>query len=104
MGLASYTGCEAGFFPFTYLGLPIGSNGSSEDFKKLAWVKWWNILASLNFGIANGSWFWDWSRPVNVGRTKAEFDALISDIASLKPKSSLILILAFGVFLTTTNF
>ncbi|GJU55875.1 putative RNA-directed DNA polymerase, eukaryota, reverse transcriptase zinc-binding domain protein [Tanacetum coccineum] len=24
--MASYTGCEAGFFPFTYLGLPIGSN------------------------------------------------------------------------------
>ncbi|GKE50529.1 RNA-directed DNA polymerase, eukaryota, reverse transcriptase zinc-binding domain protein, partial [Tanacetum coccineum] len=26
--MASYTGCEAGFFPFTYLGLPIGSNMS----------------------------------------------------------------------------
>ncbi|GKF67211.1 hypothetical protein Tco_0196890, partial [Tanacetum coccineum] len=36
--------------------------------------------------IANGSWFWDWSRPVNVGRTKAEFDALISKIASLEPE------------------
>nr|GEV56562.1 hypothetical protein [Tanacetum cinerariifolium] len=24
--VAFYTGCEAGFFPFTYLGLPIGSN------------------------------------------------------------------------------
>ncbi|GJT69161.1 hypothetical protein Tco_1028447 [Tanacetum coccineum] len=35
--------------------------------------------------IANGSWFWDWSRPINVGRTKAEFDALISDVASLEP-------------------
>ncbi|GKA69091.1 hypothetical protein Tco_0775155 [Tanacetum coccineum] len=249
--MASYTGCEAGFFPFTYLGLPIGSNmirtanwqtlidrfkarlsgwkanilsvpktvvksleslrasffwGSSEDSKKLAWVKWSNILASLDKGglgvgslkafnmslllkwrwrlfhnpnalwvhvvkaihgdeagidirgchtngvwasivgsifhlhssgivplnsirfkvgdgssirfwkdtwlgddplyirynilyhlekykdcfiqqrIANGSWFWDWSRPVNMGRTKAEFDALISDIANLKPE------------------
>ncbi|GKA27695.1 hypothetical protein Tco_0713863 [Tanacetum coccineum] len=26
--MASYTGCEPGFFPFTYLGLPIGSNMS----------------------------------------------------------------------------
>ncbi|GJS05059.1 RNA-directed DNA polymerase, eukaryota, reverse transcriptase zinc-binding domain protein [Tanacetum coccineum] len=272
--MASYTGCEAGFFPFTYLGLPIGSNmsritnwkplidrfkarlsgwkanllsiggrlliesvlgslgnyylsifkvpemvvkslkslcasffwGSSEDSKKLAWVKWSNILASLDKGglgvgslkafnmslllkwrwrifhisnalwvhvvkaihgdeagidirgchtngvwasivgsifhlhssgivplnsicskvgdgssihfwkdtwlgddplyirynrlyhleknkdcfiqqhIAKGSWFWDWSRPVNVERTKAEFDALISDIARLEPE------------------
>ncbi|GJS20918.1 hypothetical protein Tco_0449550 [Tanacetum coccineum] len=85
--MASYTGCEAGFFPFTYLGLPIGSNMSrianwqplidrlrldyrlegqpslywwlpyshqicarSEDSKKLAWVKWSNILASLDKG------------------------------------------------------
>ncbi|GJW17823.1 putative RNA-directed DNA polymerase, eukaryota, reverse transcriptase zinc-binding domain protein [Tanacetum coccineum] len=36
--------------------------------------------------IANGSWFWDMSRPVNVGRTKVEFDALIFDIASLEPE------------------
>ncbi|GKD54780.1 hypothetical protein Tco_1288167, partial [Tanacetum coccineum] len=28
----------------------------------------------------------DWSRPVNVGRTKAEFDVLISDIANLEPE------------------
>ncbi|GJW05113.1 RNA-directed DNA polymerase, eukaryota, reverse transcriptase zinc-binding domain protein [Tanacetum coccineum] len=26
--MASYTGCEASFFPFTYIGLPIGSNMS----------------------------------------------------------------------------
>ncbi|GKC78721.1 hypothetical protein Tco_1129495, partial [Tanacetum coccineum] len=36
--------------------------------------------------IANGSWFWDWSRPVNMGRTTAEFDAFISDFASLEPE------------------
>nr|GEX17097.1 putative RNA-directed DNA polymerase, eukaryota, reverse transcriptase zinc-binding domain protein [Tanacetum cinerariifolium] len=43
--MASYTRCEAGFFPLIYLGLP-----SSEDSKKLAWVKWSNILASLDKG------------------------------------------------------
>ncbi|GJW25414.1 hypothetical protein Tco_0039225 [Tanacetum coccineum] len=91
--MASYTVCEAGFFPFTYLGLTIGSNmrslkqflnlskvhvllsfgvalprspkwllnlskvyvflsfwGSSENSKKLVWVKWSNILASLDKG------------------------------------------------------
>ncbi|GJR22496.1 RNA-directed DNA polymerase, eukaryota, reverse transcriptase zinc-binding domain protein [Tanacetum coccineum] len=186
--MASYTGCEAGFFSFTYLGLPIGSNmsrianwqplidrfkarlsgwkanllsiggrltlikyvlgslgnyylsifkvpetvvkslkslcysffwGSSEDSKKLDWVKWSNILASLDKGglsvgidirgcHTNGVWarivgsifhlhlsgivplnsirFKDWSRPVNVGSTKAEFDALIYDIANLDPE------------------
>ncbi|GKE03251.1 hypothetical protein Tco_1395269 [Tanacetum coccineum] len=35
--------------------------------------------------IANASWAWDRSRPVNAGRTKAEFDALILDIASIEP-------------------
>ncbi|GJW16615.1 hypothetical protein Tco_0024051 [Tanacetum coccineum] len=203
--MASNTGCEAGLFPFTYLGLPIGSNmsrianwkplidrfkarlsgwkanflsiggrltlikyvlgslgnyylsifkvletvvksleslcasffwGSSEDSKKLAWVKWSSILASLDKGglgvihgdevgidirgcHTNGVWasivgsifhlhssgivslnsihfkvgdgssirFWkDTCRPVNVGITKAEFDALISDIANLEPE------------------
>ncbi|GJU29578.1 RNA-directed DNA polymerase, eukaryota, reverse transcriptase zinc-binding domain protein [Tanacetum coccineum] len=154
--MASYTGCEAAFFPFTYLGLPNGSNmsrianwqplidrfkarlsgwkasflsigcrltliksvlgslgnyylsifkvpetvvksfeslrasffwGSSEDFKKLAWVKWSNILASLDKGgLGVGSLKAFRFRPVNVGRTKAEFDALISDIANLKPE------------------
>ncbi|GJX69643.1 hypothetical protein Tco_0305370 [Tanacetum coccineum] len=146
--MASYTGCEAGFFPFTYLGLPIGSNmrritnwqplidrfkASSEDSKKLALVKWSNILPplikevihgdearidirgchtngvcasivgsifhlyssaivplnSIRFKVCDGSSirFWkDTCRPVNVGRTKAEFDAFISDNASLEPK------------------
>ncbi|GKC43249.1 RNA-directed DNA polymerase, eukaryota, reverse transcriptase zinc-binding domain protein [Tanacetum coccineum] len=92
--------------------------GSSEDPKKLAWVKWLNILASLDKGgLGVGSlkafnmslllkWRWRifhnpnalWvhvvrrfmvmkqSRPVNVGRTKAVFNALISDIANLEPK------------------
>nr|GEW33945.1 zinc finger, CCHC-type [Tanacetum cinerariifolium] len=106
-----------------------------KDSKKLAWVKWSNILAFLDKGglgvsslkafnmslllkwrwrlfhnsnalwvyvvktihgdesncfiqqrIANGSWFWDWSRQVNVRRTKAEFDTLIFDIANLEPE------------------
>ncbi|GJT02278.1 ribonuclease H-like domain-containing protein [Tanacetum coccineum] len=173
--MASYTGYKAGFFPFTYLGLPIGLNmsrimnwqpltnhfkvsetvvkslkslrasffwGSFEDFKKLVWVKWSNILASLNkIDLSVGSlkafnmslllkWRWrlfhnsnslwvhvvkaiygdeagidirgchingvgdgsfirfgkDTYRPVNVGRTKGEFNALNFDIASLEPK------------------
>ncbi|GJX37992.1 hypothetical protein Tco_0251295 [Tanacetum coccineum] len=43
------------------------------------------MICFIQQRIANGSWFWDWSRPINVGRTKAEFDALISDVASLEP-------------------
>ncbi|GKC63698.1 hypothetical protein Tco_1096296 [Tanacetum coccineum] len=164
--MASYTGCEAGFFRLTYLGLPIGSNISrianwqplidrlrldyrvgrpifsplvaallssniSEDSKKFAWVKWSNILDSLDKrGLSvhvvkvihgdeasidirgcriNGVWasiarsiFYLHSsgivplnsirfksRPVNVGRTKVEFDALSSDIANLEPEELL---------------
>ncbi|GKB97092.1 hypothetical protein Tco_0983229 [Tanacetum coccineum] len=34
--------------------------------------------------ILNGSWDWDWSRPITMGRTKTEFDNLMLDIASLK--------------------
>ncbi|GJX42840.1 hypothetical protein Tco_0257830 [Tanacetum coccineum] len=81
--------------------------GGADDSKKVAWVKWLNILAFMDKGglglaihgdeadnnkdcliqhrIANASWAWDWSRPVNAGRTTAEFDALILDIASIEP-------------------
>ncbi|GKB10150.1 RNA-directed DNA polymerase, eukaryota, reverse transcriptase zinc-binding domain protein [Tanacetum coccineum] len=120
--IASYTGCEACFFPFPYLGLPIGSNMSritnwqplidrfkarlsswkanllswwppyshqicahSEDSKNLAWVKWSNILASLDKGGLGVLKAFN-IRAVNVGRTKAEFDALIFDIANLEPE------------------
>ncbi|GJQ94983.1 hypothetical protein Tco_0006122 [Tanacetum coccineum] len=84
--------------------------GSSEDSKKLAWVKWSNILASLDkrgLGVhvvkaihgdeasinirgcyTNGFWA-SISRPINVGRTKVEFDALSSDIANLEPEELL---------------
>nr|GEV54618.1 RNA-directed DNA polymerase, eukaryota, reverse transcriptase zinc-binding domain protein [Tanacetum cinerariifolium] len=34
--------------------------------------------------IINDSWNWDWSRPITMGRMKAEFDNLILDIAILK--------------------
>ncbi|GKF65054.1 hypothetical protein Tco_0188502, partial [Tanacetum coccineum] len=37
--------------------------------------------------VGDGSYIWkDTCRPVNVGRTKAEFDALIYDIVSLEPE------------------
>ncbi|GJQ98506.1 putative RNA-directed DNA polymerase, eukaryota, reverse transcriptase zinc-binding domain protein [Tanacetum coccineum] len=138
--MASYTGCEDGFFPFTYLGLPIGLIMSCitnwqpliDRFKVrlsgwkanilsiggcLILIKY--VLSSLApktprsllgwclFHNSNALWVHvvktihgdeagidirgchtnvDWSRPINVGRTKAEFDALISDIASLEPE------------------
>ncbi|GKE02700.1 hypothetical protein Tco_1390683 [Tanacetum coccineum] len=46
-------------------------------------------LNSIRFKVGDGSSirFWkDTCRLVNVGRTKAEFDALIFDIASLEPE------------------
>ncbi|GKD40096.1 reverse transcriptase domain, reverse transcriptase zinc-binding domain protein [Tanacetum coccineum] len=97
--------------------------GASGDKRKLAWIKWSNILASLDKGglgvgslkafnyslllkwrwrmynrlfrlernqnclirdrIANGSWSWDWSRPMLFGRTQADFNNLLIDISSL---------------------
>nr|GEW28430.1 RNA-directed DNA polymerase, eukaryota, reverse transcriptase zinc-binding domain protein [Tanacetum cinerariifolium] len=33
--------------------------------------------------IANGSWSWDWSRPVNRGRSQADFNNLLVDISLL---------------------
>ncbi|GJS51806.1 hypothetical protein Tco_0625168 [Tanacetum coccineum] len=59
--------------------------GGCEDTKKLAWVKWSNILASLDKGgVGVGSLKAFNIRPVKVGRTRAEFDGLILDISSLK--------------------
>ncbi|GKB59551.1 hypothetical protein Tco_0915737 [Tanacetum coccineum] len=58
--IASRTGCVAGSIPFTYLGLPIGSNmnltlfwGGSQDAKSLACVKWSNVLPSFEKGGLN---------------------------------------------------
>ncbi|GJX13337.1 hypothetical protein Tco_0205095 [Tanacetum coccineum] len=94
--MASYTRCEAGFFPFTYLGLPIGSNMSLEwcIFHNLnaLWVHVVKAIHGDEAGIdirgchTNGVWASIVGRPVNVGRTEAEFDALISDIANLDPE------------------
>ncbi|GJX58407.1 RNA-directed DNA polymerase, eukaryota, reverse transcriptase zinc-binding domain protein [Tanacetum coccineum] len=134
--MASYTGCEAGFFPFTYLGLPIGSNMSRiincqpliDRFKarllgrkanllsiggRLTLIKFvlsslveWRIFHNLNALCVyvvkaihgdeasidirgcqnNGVWASTVGRPVKMGRTKAEFDARISNIVNLEPE------------------
>ncbi|GJV21912.1 RNA-directed DNA polymerase, eukaryota, reverse transcriptase zinc-binding domain protein [Tanacetum coccineum] len=78
--MAANSGCLSGSFPLTYLGLSIDSNmnrvvnwkapdtvikvlerlrasffwGSTEDNKKIAWVKWSNILASFDKGGLGG--------------------------------------------------
>ncbi|GJX25915.1 putative RNA-directed DNA polymerase, eukaryota, reverse transcriptase zinc-binding domain protein [Tanacetum coccineum] len=77
--MASNSGCASGSFPFTYLGLPIGSNmsltsswqvpkavlnslersqamfflGGSYEARKLAWIKWKNVFASYDNGGLN---------------------------------------------------
>ncbi|GKE07879.1 hypothetical protein Tco_1411430 [Tanacetum coccineum] len=122
--------------------------GATGDKRKLAWIKWSNILASLDKGgldvlksihgeevgidlkgcqtnelwarivgsiyhlhssgyvplnsirfqvgdgsmnqnclikdrIVEGSWMWDWRRPVNGGRTQADLNNLLAEIGSL---------------------
>nr|GEX54083.1 reverse transcriptase domain, reverse transcriptase zinc-binding domain protein [Tanacetum cinerariifolium] len=34
--------------------------------------------------ILNGSWEWDWCRPITIGRSKIEFDNLIIDISNME--------------------
>ncbi|GJU46842.1 RNA-directed DNA polymerase, eukaryota, reverse transcriptase zinc-binding domain protein [Tanacetum coccineum] len=34
--------------------------------------------------ILNGSWEWDWCRPITMGRSKTEFDNLIIDISNME--------------------
>nr|GEV99606.1 protein root hair defective 3-like [Tanacetum cinerariifolium] len=90
---------SSGIVPINSIRFKVG-DGSSIRFWKDTWLRddpldiRYNRLYHLEKNkecfiqqcIANGSWFWDWSRAVNVGRTKAEFDALISYIVSLKPE------------------
>ncbi|GKD69429.1 hypothetical protein Tco_1323519, partial [Tanacetum coccineum] len=77
--MASNSECASGSFPFTYLGLPIGSNmsltsswqvpesilnslersramfswGGSHEARKLGWIKWKNVLFSYDNGSLN---------------------------------------------------
>ncbi|GJW50908.1 hypothetical protein Tco_0092259 [Tanacetum coccineum] len=55
--LARVTGCQASFFPITYLGLSIGRYTlikfvlrSLDGNNKMAWVRWENVLASHDQG------------------------------------------------------
>nr|GEW14366.1 RNA-directed DNA polymerase, eukaryota [Tanacetum cinerariifolium] len=73
-------------------------DGSSIQFWKDTWLGdeplyiRYNILyhlennkdCSIRHCLVNGSWAWEWSRTVNVGRSKVELDALILDIANLE--------------------
>nr|GEW30673.1 RNA-directed DNA polymerase, eukaryota [Tanacetum cinerariifolium] len=34
--------------------------------------------------IANGSWSWDWSKSINVGRSQAEFVSLLGEVGHMK--------------------
>ncbi|GKC54293.1 RNA-directed DNA polymerase, eukaryota, reverse transcriptase zinc-binding domain protein [Tanacetum coccineum] len=66
--MARNSGCAMRSFPFTYLGLPIGSTmnhissarvavalqfSGCQDSKKLIWIKWANVLSSFEKGGLN---------------------------------------------------
>ncbi|GKB17044.1 RNA-directed DNA polymerase, eukaryota, reverse transcriptase zinc-binding domain protein [Tanacetum coccineum] len=152
--MAAGTGCSASNFPLHYLGLLIAPQavlkvleslrasffwGASSDTKKLAWIKWPTILASLDKGglgvgdgtmvqfwkdtwlgdsplcyhfnmlfrleknqnclirdhIDNGHWMWDWSRPVNEGRSQADFNNLLVEFGALDIKVDSICVISF---------
>ncbi|GJX12855.1 RNA-directed DNA polymerase, eukaryota, reverse transcriptase zinc-binding domain protein [Tanacetum coccineum] len=87
---------SSGIVPLHSIRFKVG-DGSSIRFWKDTWlgddplyIRYNKLLhlennkdCSIRHRIVNGTWAWDWNRPVNVGRTKAEFDALILDIANL---------------------
>lgn len=89
---------SSGIVPLNSIRFKVG-DGSSIRFWKDTWLGdaplyiRYNRLYHLDNNkdcliqhrIANSSWAWDWSRPVNAGRTKDEFDALIFDIATIEP-------------------
>ncbi|GJU55829.1 reverse transcriptase domain, reverse transcriptase zinc-binding domain protein [Tanacetum coccineum] len=139
--MAASTGYAVGSFPFSYLGLPIGSNmGRIINWKvlfdcfntrlsgwkvnllsiggRLTLIK--SVLGSLGIyylsifktleavinaleslcaslfhlakeknclvrdRIDNGSWSWDWSRSINMGRSQAEFVSLLDEIEDME--------------------
>ncbi|GJU68843.1 RNA-directed DNA polymerase, eukaryota, reverse transcriptase zinc-binding domain protein [Tanacetum coccineum] len=54
--------------------------GASGDKKKLAWIKWSNILASLDKGGSFSS-FIQW--PINGGRALADLNSLLMELGSI---------------------
>ncbi|GJX74023.1 RNA-directed DNA polymerase, eukaryota, reverse transcriptase zinc-binding domain protein [Tanacetum coccineum] len=87
---------SSGIVPLSSIRFRVG-DGSSIRFWKDTWlgneplcIRYNRLFHLVNFKdcfiqdcIANGSWSWNWNRPITTGRTKTKFDKLIIDIANL---------------------
>ncbi|GJT12155.1 retrovirus-related pol polyprotein from transposon TNT 1-94 [Tanacetum coccineum] len=88
---------SSGIVPLSSIRFKVG-DGSSIRLWKDTWLGdeplyiRYNILFHLDNNkdcfirqcILNGSWDWDWSRPITMSKTKTEFDNLILDIANME--------------------
>nr|GFA05195.1 RNA-directed DNA polymerase, eukaryota, reverse transcriptase zinc-binding domain protein [Tanacetum cinerariifolium] len=88
---------SSGIVPLNSIHLKVG-DGSSIRFWKNTWLGndpfyiRYNRLFHLENDkdclfsqrILNGSWEWDWCRPITMGRSKIEFDNLIIDISNME--------------------
>ncbi|GKA63842.1 hypothetical protein Tco_0763448, partial [Tanacetum coccineum] len=88
---------SSGIVPLKSIRFKVG-DGSSIHFLKDTWlgdepicIRYNRLFHLANIKdcfirqrIVNGSWDWDWSRPITMGRTKTKFDNLILDTASLE--------------------
>ncbi|GKD70188.1 hypothetical protein Tco_1324278 [Tanacetum coccineum] len=121
VNMAATSGCLSSSLPLSYLGLPIGSNmnhvaswkapetvlkvlesfrasvflGSTEDKKKLAWIKWSNILSSFDKGglRAGDSPLRDrFNRPISAGRSLTDYICMLDVIGSVEVSQEAILV------------
>ncbi|GJT01740.1 putative RNA-directed DNA polymerase, eukaryota, reverse transcriptase zinc-binding domain protein [Tanacetum coccineum] len=78
--MTSNSGCASRSFPFTYLGLPIGSNMSLKSS--------WQVVARREKDyliidrIDHGQWRWNWSRPILGSQNSVDLLDMLFEISS----------------------
>ncbi|GJR50788.1 RNA-directed DNA polymerase, eukaryota, reverse transcriptase zinc-binding domain protein [Tanacetum coccineum] len=93
--MAGSSGCMAGSLSLTYLGLPIGSNMNRVASWKVGDLPLrdrFNRLYHLeNFKdcmvrdrFSNGSWSWNWIRPILSGRSCLDFARMLEEIHNME--------------------
>nr|GEW33268.1 hypothetical protein [Tanacetum cinerariifolium] len=86
--MANNFGCASVTFPFTYLGLPIGSNMNLTSIWQVLLDRLYRLESEKDCliidRIDHGQWRWNWSRPNHGTRNSADLLDMLVEISSIE--------------------